>query len=552
MEPRLLSEDDMESISGNIVDIHAKRIFPGTISFNNGKITSIDENAHNYNHYILPGFVDAHVHIESSMITPYEFSRLSLPHGTIASVSDPHEIANVLGLPGIQFMLDNAKLTPFHICFGAPSCVPATDFETAGATITSKDIELLLDNPRIGYLREMMNYPGVLNRDPEVVAKIQAAKDRNKPIDGHAPGLTGQTAEMYASVGITTDHECFTLEEALDKIDNGMKILIREGSAAKNYDALHSLITSNPKNCMFCSDDKHPDNLLIGHINELVNRSLDLGYDLFDVLTIASKNPTEHYNLPIGLLRIGDSADWIISNSIENITINETYIKGKLVAQDGFSLLEYKETKTDSLQVCNRDGIITDDIAIQSNSCKVNVIHCIPGQLITNSSIEEIISHDGFLRSDINRDILKIVVVNRYNNAKPAIGFIQGFGLKKGAIASTIAHDSHNLIAVGADDNSIVESINKLIECKGGIAFTDDITTVLPLDIAGLMSSKSGEHVAKLYSEIDELAKSAGCNGPAPYMALSFMALLVIPALKMSDKGLFDGNSFSFTPLIVH
>ena len=537
-------------ISGQYIDISKREIYPANIEIENGIIVSITPCIEAPEHYIMPGFVDAHIHIESSMLIPSEFSKLALVHGTIGTVSDPHEIANVLGIKGIDFMIENAKLSPLKCLFGAPSCVPATSFEHSGAIISADDIHQLLSRDDIGYLSEMMNFPGVLNNDEEILKKIASAHFYHKPIDGHAPGLSGNDAKAYISHGISTDHECTSLQEALDKISYGMKILIREGSAAKNFDALHPLISLFPHMCMFCSDDKHPDSLLEGHINVLVKKAIHLGYDLFDVLSIACIHPVTHYSMPIGLLNIGDPADFIIVDSLIDFTVQSVFINGEQVVQHGILQCTIPSFSYNDLSICNANLITEKDIILYGDTSLVHVIEAIPGQIVTGRSIYTMESINGILCSSTSDDILKIVVINRYSVSKPAIGFIKGFGLKSGAIASTIAHDSHNIIAIGVDDISIKEAVNALIEVKGGISLYHNTLSVLPLDIAGLMSSQDAHTIANRYIEIDSLVKQTGCIMPAPYMALSFMALLVIPTLKLSDIGLFDGEIFQCIDLI--
>lgn len=537
-------------ISGQYIDISKREIYPADIGIDNGIIVSITPCIKAPENYIMPGFVDAHIHIESSMLIPSEFSKLALVHGTIGTVSDPHEIANVLGIKGIDFMIENAKLSPLKCLFGAPSCVPATSFEHSGATISADDIHQLLSRDDIGYLSEMMNFPGVLNNDEEILKKIASARFYHKPIDGHAPGLLGNDAKAYISHGISTDHECTSLQEALDKISYGMKILIREGSAAKNFDALHPLISLFPDMCMFCSDDKHPDSLLEGHINILVKKAIDLGYDLFDILSIACIHPVIHYSMPIGLLNIGDPADFIIVDSLIDFTVQSVFINGEQVVQHGILQCSIPSHSYNDMSICNTNLITEKDIILYGDTSLVHVIEAIPGQIVTGRSIYRMESINGILSSSCNDDILKIVVINRYSISKPAIGFIKGFGLKIGAIASTIAHDSHNIIAIGVDDTSIIEVVNALIEVKGGISLYNNTLSVLPLDIAGLMSSQDAYTIANRYIEIETLVKQTGCIMPAPYMALSFMALLVIPTLKLSDIGLFDGEIFQCINLI--
>ncbi len=539
------------TISGHYVDLFQRRIYPAAVTIQDEKIVQVRETDDVPDQYLLPGFIDAHVHIESSMLVPTAFARLAVLHGTVATVSDPHEVANVCGREGVDYMIENSRQTPFKFFFGAPSCVPATFFETAGAHLDAAAIKDLLASPDIWYLAEMMNYPGVLHTDPEVMEKIAAAHAAGKPVDGHAPGLRGEQAQAYASAGITTDHECFTLEEALDKINADMHILIREGSAARNFEALIPLLQSHPERIMFCSDDKHPDELVLHHINGHVRRALAKGYDLFDVLRAACVHPVLHYNLPVGLLREGDPADFIVVNNLTKMDIRQTFINGIEVATNGRCLLP--ET---SVSVINRFEATPKseaDFRIQTTSdqpVSIRVIEAVEGQLVTNELILPGKVENGFLVSDTKQDILKLAVVNRYDpDAPPAVAFVKNFGLTQGAIASTVAHDCHNIIAVGVDDASICTAVNELIQTKGGITVVtgkNEITT-LPLPVAGLMSTDDGYEVANTYAALDKAAKGLGCPLQAPFMTLSFMALLVIPSLKLSDKGLFDGKNFSFT-----
>ncbi|MEZ4792140.1 MAG: adenine deaminase [Gelidibacter sp.] len=535
-------------LQGQIIDIKNKRIFKGEITISNGKITSIEEKQHDVEHYILPGFVDAHIHIESSMLVPSEFARLAVTHGTVATVSDPHEIANVLGTEGVVFMIENGKKVPFKFNFGAPSCVPATNFESAGATIDSEGIKSLLENPDIKYLAEMMNYPGVLFDDVEVLKKIAWAKHYNKPVDGHAPGLRGDDVTKYINAGISTDHECFTYEEGLEKLQKGMKVLIREGSAAKNFEALIDLIPEHFENMMFCSDDKHPDDLLLHHINNLCARAVSKGMDVFKVLQMACINPVKHYNLDVGLLQVGDAADFIVVEDLKQFKTHQTYIDGELVFDKGKSLI--KPVTFKNLNNFNTDKKEASDFRFGSTSKQIRVIEALEGQLVTNELVLDSLIQDGNLVSNVETDILKMTVVNRYNNDRPAIAFIKNFGLKKGAIASSVGHDSHNIIAVGVSDEMICKAVNLLIENKGGIcAVSNNEQKVVPLPVAGIMSDQDGKTIGKQYAELDKMAKQLGSNLNAPYMTLSFMALLVIPSLKLSDKGLFNGSNFQFTPL---
>ena len=536
------------TIQGQYVDILDKRIYPAILSIEDGRIVSITECDEAPNQFILPGFIDSHVHIESSMLIPSSFARLAVVHGTIGTISDPHEIANVCGLEGVQYMIDNGKKVPFHFFFGAPSCVPATAFETAGAVIDSVDIAKLLASPDIYYLSEMMNFPGVLHQDAEVMQKIKAAHAIGKPIDGHAPGLMGDLAKQYIAAGISTDHECFTIEEAVDKLSFGMHILIREGSAAKNFEALYELIDDHPKKVMLCSDDKHPDSLLEGHINQLCARAVAKGINVFNVLRAACINPVIHYQLPTGYARVNDPANLILVENLQDFKVIEAYINGQLVAQNGHSLIE--PIQATAINQFNAHPIALSDLQLPdatypSKDGMVPVIHAIDGQLITNLVWTNPSIKDNAIVADIEKDVLKVVVYNRYHAAKPKIGLIQSFGFKSGAIASTVAHDSHNIIAVGVDDESILKAINLVVHEKGGISCVQgESSKVIGLPIAGLMSTADPYQVANDYIEIDKMAKSLGTQLGSPFMTLSFMALLVIPHIKMSDLGLFDGDQF--------
>ena len=581
----------MQHIQGRLVDIKAQTITPVELIIDGGAIRSItplpDDAAAGVYPYLLPGFIDAHVHIESSLLIPSEFARLAVTHGTVATVSDPHEIANVVGLPGVEFMLRNGESVPFYFYFGAPSCVPATIFETAGASLDSDKVEQLLRDPRIHYLSEMMNFPGVLHKDPEVMKKIAAAHRAGKPVDGHAPGLRGDEARQYIAAGISTDHECFTAEEALDKLNAGMKILIREGSAARNFDALIGLLNDHPDDMMFCSDDKHPDSLVAGHIDRLCARAVAKGIDPFKVLKAACLNPHLHYKLDSGLLRPGDPADFILVEDLRQFRVLRTYIKGQLVAENGVSKIASTHlpapasmpAPTSSGNLLTASPInhfnaephtpadfvyLFDKWGEEENVEQVYCIEALEGQLITNKLIipvAETLPEKGHLHSNPENDILKIVVVNRYNPAPVAKSFIRNFGLKRGAIASSVAHDSHNIVAVGVDDDSISRAVNLIIQQKGGLSCVDPgaqpaaaspvgqissqpIELILSLPVAGLMSLGDGYEVADAYTAIDQMAKGLGTTLAAPFMTLSFMALLVIPHLKLGDLGLFDGDAF--------
>lgn len=535
-------------LTGRMVNIREKRIEEVCISIENGRISKIvpAEGADlQVTGLIMPGFIDSHVHVESSMLVPSEFARLAVVHGTVGTISDPHEIANVCGMDGVMYMIENGKTVPFKFSFGAPSCVPATQFETAGAALDASDVDKLLQMPEIRYLSEMMNFPGVLFSDPEVMKKIASAKQYNKPVDGHAPGLRGEDARKYIAAGISTDHECFTAEEALDKLNLGMKILIREGSAAKNFEALIGLMNEHYENMMFCSDDKHPDSLALGHINQLCARAVAKGIDVFKVLQAACINPVEHYKMDVGTLQPGDPADFIIIKDLTGFEVLATYINGGKVAENGRSLIQTERAGIINSFDCSpkTEAHFAMPWAGEEN---IEVIEALDGQLITNKLHLKPCVKDGLVIPDTSADMLKMVVINRYHEAPVAKAFIRNFGMKAGAIASTVAHDSHNIVAVGVNDESLCQAVNLVIKQRGGIsAVGAGKEKVLPLPVAGLMSNLDGYEVAEAYTAIDTMVKKdLGSTLAAPFMTLSFMALLVIPHLKLSDKGLFDGDQF--------
>lgn len=531
------------TLKGNLVDIPARRMYAAELLIEEGRIAGITELNEVVQGFILPGFVDAHVHVESSMLIPSEFARLAVTHGTVATISDPHEIGNVLGVEGVEFMIANGKKTPFHFFFGAPSCVPATVFETAGDAIDAAQVGALLEKPEVLYLSEMMNFPGVLHGDAEVMQKIAHAHRLGKPVDGHAPGLRGEDARRYIAAGISTDHECFTAEEAMDKLKHGMKILIREGSAAKNFEALIDLLRDHPDDVMFCSDDKHPDSLVEDHINALCARAVAKGIDVFHVLQAACVNPVEHYKLPIGRLREGDAADLIVVEDLVHFRVRQTWLNGALVAENGKSLIPSVQEERPNRFRCTAKA--PRDFAVPATDGELLAITAQDGQLITGKQRMPGKVQDGLFVADPARDLLKIAVVNRYADAPPALGWIVNFGLKRGAIAGSVAHDSHNIVAVGTNDADLCAAINLVIEARGGVSLADGGTKhILPLPVAGIMTDADAYTVAQDYARIDAAAKALGSTLAAPYMTLSFMALLVIPHLKMSDLGLFDGDAF--------
>lgn len=536
-------------IKGQLIDIHKREIYPVGIEVKDGIILRIDRIRDVQKNYIMPGLIDSHIHIESSMLTPGAFATAAVGHGTIGVVADPHEIANVMGISGVRFMMEDASKVPLKFWFGAPSCVPATIYETSGATIDASGTEELLKNPEIKFLSEMMNFPGVIYDDPIVLEKIKIAKKCNKPIDGHAPGLRGDLLKKYVNSGISTDHECSTLDEALEKIGLGMKILIREGSAARNLNSLKSLVNTNPDMIMLCCDDIHPEMLLKRHINKLISALFNDGFDVFNLVRAATINPVIHYGLDAGLLRVGDKADFIVVDDVSKMNIIETWINGEKVFDKGKVLFKYPGAKP--MNNFNCTPIEMDDLVIERKTDKIRVIKTFDGELTTGELIVEV-GASNFISTDSKSDILKIVVKDRYKNALPAVGFISGFGLKSGAFASSIAHDSHNIIAVGVDDFDIVSAVNEVIRCKGGLSVADgeDLDS-MELNIGGIISDKSCSDVAAGYEFLSEKVKDLGCKLTAPFMTLSFMALLVIPELKIGDKGLFDVRKFEPVNLFV-
>lgn len=540
--------NELKQITGNIVDLVSKEIYGAIVTIEGGKITNIKRTGKDEGRFLMPGFIDGHVHIESSMTTPSNFAKAAVKHGTIGVVTDPHEIANVMGIEGIDYMIENAEGIPFYFCFGAPSCVPATPFETAGAKLEAADIEKLMQRDDIHFLAEVMNFPAVVYNDADMHAKLNAAKVNNKPIDGHIPGINGDLLKQYVACGITTDHECATLEEAIEKCDLGMKIQIREGSAAKNFEALHPLFKDHADMTMLCSDDLHPANLKEGHINLLVKRALDKGYNVFDVLRAASYNAIKHYNMKAGLLQSGDNADFIVVDNLKDLHILSTYVKGECVFDGKESKIIAPVSKV--INNFNIEKIEEKDLAVYPETNRIKVIRCFDGDLITECEIHDTTVENNNVVSNVEEDILKIIVVNRYVQSKPAVGFIKGVGLKRGACAVSIAHDSHNIIAVGCSDHEICKAINAIIESKGGISVIDGgETTLLPLEIGGIISSREIDEIDSLYEACNQKIKAIGSTLHAPQMTLSFMSLLVIPKIKIGDKGLFDVTKFEFTSL---
>ncbi len=538
-----------DSIAGVIHDPVARRIFPGRIHFDHGVITAIQEDPGvTDRQLILPPLVDSHIHIESSMLTPAEFARRAVCHGTGAVVADPHEIANVLGVTGIDFMIGSGQTVPLTFYFGAPSCVPATPFESAGAILDATTIGTLMTRDDIYFLGEMMNFPGVLHNDPEVMAKINHARAQGKPVDGHAPNVHGTDLDTYIKAGISTDHEATSLSEAMEKINKGMQILIREGSSARDFAALHPLISTHPHAGMFCSDDLHPDDLMQGHINRLVKKSLAAGHDILDILQYSCVNPVRHYNLATGLLQPGDPADFIVVDNLHDFTIKYHYARGIQIAQGDTPL--FTTSPPEPLNNFHARPLTELDLQVPAQDGDMQVIAVQDGALLTTKKLQKPCIQKGLCIAEPQQDLLKLCVVNRYKQKPVAIGFVSGFGLKNGGMASSIAHDSHNIIGIGCNDRELMNAVNEVIQCTGGIAVADeDEIQSLPLPIGGLMGMGSCIEMADQHQQLEDQVRKQGCSLTAPFMTMSFLALPVIPHLKMTDQGLFDVDTFSFTPL---
>ncbi|MBU5678697.1 MAG: adenine deaminase [Candidatus Aenigmatarchaeota archaeon] len=558
----------MKIVEGNLVDIINEKIYPAIIKIENNRIALIKRVDKDLERYIIPPLIDAHIHIESTMLSPIRFAEVALTHGTVSVVADPHEIANVLGIKGIFYMISEAKKTPLKAFFTAPSCVPAVDFESSGARIDENEIEKLMKMKEVVALGEVMNYPGVINREEKIMKKIEIAKKYKKPIDGHAPMLRGKDLKKYIEAGITTDHECTSIEEAEEKIKRGMKIMIREGSSSKNMNELIELSKSyNASKFFFVTDDINPRDLRNGHINLILRKALSLGLDAIIALKFVSINPITHYNLPVGCLKEGELADFVVVNNLREFNVIETWINGRCIVKNG-KLLEKLPKPAKIKNVMRVKRVEEKDLKVVSKKKrnKIRVIKIIPNQIITKSEVFEMKAKRIYknkvkdieknlyeISSDTKRDIIKIVAVDRYKGKNLAIGFVSGFNLKNAAIATSIAHDSHNIIAIGSNDNAIAIAINKLKEINGGVCIANSkkVLSFLKLLIAGLMSIENHEKVARNHEKIEKFIRKFGCKLEAPLMQLSFLALPVIPELKITTKGLFDVNSFSFVDLIL-
>lgn len=568
------------SFTAYILDVLTDSVYPARITIADGifkEIAPIDvaeETEIDVEGLILPGFIDSHIHIESSMVTPAQFAKIAVRHGTTAVVCDPHEIANVSGIEGINFMIENASTVPFNFYFTAPSCVPATCFETSGAILDSSDIEFLLKKDEIVALAEMMNFPGVINGDEEVLRKLELARKYNKPIDGHAPLVSGKDLDKYIEQGIVTDHECSNFSEAIEKKHKGMRIMVRDGSSAKDMEALFDfsqrmeylknqdsfgIIPSEvlerrihaPIFDFIASDDKHPNDLIQGHLDKSIKKAVDLGIDVIESVKMVTINPASHYGLDGGAIVPGAKADFVVIDNLNDFNIQKTYIAGECVYDGESVLFDAPEVETVNRIQVSKKSPEDFEVCYDGDECEVNVIKCYNGDLLTKKTTARLMCCDNKVKPDIYQDVLKIAVVERYGGEKVANAFIKGFGLKKGAIASSVAHDSHNIIVVGYDSEMMAEAVNTIIDNKGGIAVvSEDFSDSLSLPIAGLMTNKDAYAVAKKLDILHKMASALGCKLDAPFMTMAFMALLVIPSLKISDLGLFDVDAFEFIDVI--
>ncbi|MDI6644268.1 MAG: adenine deaminase [Methanobacteriaceae archaeon] len=533
-------------LKGNILNVFSEEIYPAEIMVEKGIIKCVKPLNEDLKGYILPGFIDAHIHIESSMLTPSRFSEMVIPHGTTAVVADPHEIANVMGVDGIKYMIKDASSVPLKFFFTAPSCVPATPFETSGSILSSEDIDRLLDYREIVALGEMMNFPGVIGGDKEVFNKIETAKKHKKPIDGHAPLLTGDNLCKYVAAGISTDHECTQPQEAFEKRQMGMKIMLREGSSAKNLEDLLSVGGD-----FIVSDDKHPEDLLQGHLDVMIKKAVQLGLDPVKAIKMVTINPAQHYSLNNGAIQPGRSADLVIVDDLEKLNVESVYINGKLVSENGRPKFPVKPLTVDSTFLSSKKTRKDFEIFSPNESEKVRVIDVVEGQLITGESEAILNVENSKIQPKIDDDILKIAVVERYGHNRITNAFVRGFGLKSGAIASSVAHDSHNIIVVGTSGEDMARAVNLILKNKGGISITMDAKQYsLKLPIAGLMSVESAREVSLKLKKLHQVVSTMGSNLKSPFMTMSFMALLVIPKIKISDQGLFDVESFQFVDVI--
>ena len=570
----------MMEFKAYILDVIANTIYPASITIKDGMFSEVtpivvtDDTELDFDGLVLPGLIDAHIHIESSMLTPAQFAKIAVRYGVTSAVCDPHEIANVLGIEGVEFMIENASQVPFNFYFTAPSCVPATPFETSGYSLGVSEIEYLLQKDEIIGLGEMMNFPGVINGDEEVLKKLDLARKYKKPIDGHAPLLSGENLDKYLEHDILTDHECVSFLEAFEKKRKGMKIMVREGSSAKNMEDIFnfkdsiydlefggleeippSVLENNIYSLMFdfiVSDDKNSVDLVQGYLNESIKKAVDLGIGVLKAIDMTTVNPAYFYKLNSGVIVENAQADFIVIDELDTFKVLKTYIAGECVFDGENVLFDVPEVEAENSMNVGLKTPQDFDINYDGDECEVNVIKCFDGQLLTEKETATLKTKDGVIQSDILNDILKISVVERHGKNHVSNGFIKGFGLKKGAIASSIAHDSQNIVVIGYNSKDMADAVNRVIENKGGLAVeSEDFDDSLSLPIAGLMTNEDAFEVASKLKHLQKMAYALGCEINEPFMTMAFMSLLVMPSIKLSDKGLFDVDSFEFMDVII-
>lgn len=536
---QVLGSMTVKHVDGQLVDVLRGEIYPACVNFDENNIVRIERKLAAPPQYILPGLIDAHVHIESSLLTPYRFAEKAVAHGTTAVVANPHEIANVMGMAGIRYMVDDGKSTPLRFFYSAPSSVPSTAMETSGAVIGWKEVREMLSTGDFVSLGEVMDVPGVLREDPALMSKIEVAVQFGKPIDGHAPGLGGYDLDRYVMAGISTDHECTTVREAEEKDRKGMTVMVREGSAARNLNALMPFASKHKH--FLVTDDLSAVDMADGHVDSLLRKAVAAGMDPIHAIRAASMWPAQHYGLPGGSVYLNGPADLVVVDDLIHFTVLETWIGGRLVAKDGRPLFAGAPTTVPpgiaSGEVLAKDLRVTSRRPVAT----VRVIKVLPDEVSSLAGTADLDVDDSAVLTDPSRDILLMAVVNRYRPASPAVAFVSGFRLSRGAMASSVAHDSHNLIGVGTDPALLALALNAVAAQGGGYYVTDAVNSVrLELPVAGLMSPLPWDEVARKEGEINAFLQGMGCPLPAPFMTLSFQSLLTVPDLKLGDRGLFD------------
>lgn len=555
---------DLVLKNAGIVNVLSEEIYEGDVAISDGVIAGVGNDYHGVEEidvkgaYVSPSFIDGHVHLESSMLMPSEFAKMVVPSGTTTVVADPHEISNVMGLQGISFMREATKNLPLDVYMTLPSCVPATSLETSGVDLNSYDLALLIDAPWVLGIAEMMNFPGVINCDGSVLSKVRLGLEKHKRVDGHAPHLSGKDLNAYVAAGIRSDHECTTVEEAVEKLRLGMYLMVREATGARDLEPLLPVLKNlNTRKCIFVTDDRHPKHLA-KHISRMVKKAVKNGVDPIKAIQMASLNTAEYFNLSdLGAIAPGYRADIAVFKDLENFEPLMVFKNGKLAAKDGKMVIDTDNLKPPALRgSVNIKYLYREDLQIKAPQGKTTakVINVIPKQLITKQTAETVKIENGLAVSDIENDILKIAVIERHKaTGNIGLGFVKGFGLKSGAIASTVAHDSHNMIVIGTNDEDMYLAAVELVKSQGGKIIVQNGKTLahLKLPVAGLMSDNTALEVKKDIEALDKAAKQIGCKIDEPFMSMAFLSLSVIPEIKITDKGLIDVNSFEVTDLFV-